>query len=237
MPAGPAEVLSINGHNVRIAAWRGSSFVGVLAPLGEAAMLHRSGLQNALDRCRQLGFGRIITSALPEDDVRSYLEAGFETYERLWLLAHPMTDLAERNRGATRRGRRGDRQPSLVVDADSFEEFWRLDAAGLEEARRATPTSRFRVVDRSGVVGYAVFGLAGQRGYLQRLAVARAHRGQGLASELVNDGLRWLARRNVATTYVNTQERNTTALALYQSLGFTLLPRGLVVLVTELPAS
>lgn len=235
MPAGPAELLSINGHRVRLSPWRGHRDIGVLSPLGEFGALNSQGLAEALDRCHQRGFTQVITAAIPEDDAPVYFDAGFQARERLWLLAHSMAELVKPPRKLTRRGRRRDRNAALEVDADAFEEFWRLDAAGLEEARRATPTSRFRVVDRQGVVGYAVFGLAGNRGYLQRLAVASASRGAGFGSALVKDGLQWLARRSVTHTYVNTQERNTAALALYQSLGFKLLPRGLVVLETQLP--
>ena len=129
-----------------------------------------------------------------------------------------------------RRARRSDRAAALAVDARSFDPFWRLDPAGLDEAVDATPSSRFRVIDGpDGVVGYAVSGRAGARGFLQRLAVDPAVRGRGYGSALVVDGLRWMKRRGAARAMVNTQERNNDALRLYERLGFrppTRWPRG-----------
>ena len=48
------------------------------------------------------------------------------------------------------------------------------------------------------------------------------------------DGLRWLRRRRVTQTVVNTQLDNAPALALYQRLGFRRQAVGLSVLATGL---
>jgi ribosomal protein S18 acetylase RimI-like enzyme len=46
-----------------------------------------------------------------------------------------------------------------------------------------------------------------------------------------------MRRRGVERVVVNTQERNEPALALYESMGFRLQPRGLAVLGRELEPS
>ena len=80
------------------------------------------------------------------------------------------------------------------------------------------------------VVGYAVTGRAGPRGYLQRLAVHPDHQRAGLGGALVVDGLRWLRRWGAKEVLVNTQEGNEPAVRLYEALGFQLRPEGLAVL-------
>ena len=73
--------------------------------------------------------------------------------------------------------RRADRSEVLAVDHAAFPSFWRLDAAGLDEAVAATPRTRFRVAEPAATAtslgGYAICGRAGSRGYVQRLAVHR----------------------------------------------------------------
>ncbi len=121
----------------------------------------------------------------------------------------------------------------LDVDAGSFAPFWRLDNEGLREAIEATPVSRFRVASprRGGpVLAYAVTGLSGNQGYLQRLAVHPDHRRGGLGRALAIDGLRWLKRKAVSEAVVNTQLGNDAALRLYLSLGFREEPIQLAVL-------
>ncbi len=119
----------------------------------------------------------------------------------------------------------------LELDGLAFESFWQFDKFSLREARRATPTSRFAVaVDSGRVVGYAVTGRAGGRGYLQRLAVDPAAQGTGVGSSLVHDCIDWLHGKGVAMALVNTQERNLRALSLYERLGFVRQREGLVVL-------
>ena len=99
---------------------------------------------------------------------------------------------------------------------------------------RATPASRFRVATGDGVTGYAVSGRAGERGYLQRLAVDPDHHREGIGRALVADCLRWLRRHGARVAVVNTQERNEGALALYLATGFVLEPQGLTVLTRSL---
>ncbi len=174
-------------------------------------------------------------------------------HEHLHLLRHPLDRSArdepldaaaapsdDRGRGHSpatiRRGRRRDRVAVLEVDHLAFSPFWRFDRAGLDDARNATPVSRFRVATQGGtVVGYAVTGRAGPISYLQRLAVHPDAQRRGIATMLVNDALHWAARRGARTMLVNTQDQNHPAVALYERLGFRLEPDGLDVLECDLP--
>jgi ribosomal protein S18 acetylase RimI-like enzyme len=177
------------------------------------------------------GYREVLTAALAEPERAGFLAAGFSTKDTLHLLAHDLHDIPEAPPAHLRRGRRADRSTALGVDHRAFPPFWRLDADGLHEAMTATPSARFRVatVDRR-VVGYAVTGRAGRRGYLQRLAVDPQVQGRGLGRALVADCLQWLQRRGVTYVVVNTQVENERALQLYLATGFRLQPSGLEVL-------
>ena len=119
----------------------------------------------------------------------------------------------------------------LAVDSRAFQGFWRFDQLALSEAKTATPARRFRVAKLGGkIVGYAVTGRAGQRGYLQRLAVDPSAQGQRIGKQLVFDSFDWLARRGADLSLVNTQETNERALGLYESIGYRRQQEGLVVL-------
>jgi mycothiol synthase len=185
------------------------------------------------------GYERARTAALSPAEAQPFLAAGFAVDEHLHLLARDLTALPPlRPSAALRRGRRRDRPAVLAVDAAAFSPLWRLDAAGLRDALTATPVARLRVATAPpghDVVGYAVTGKAGPRGYLQRVAVAPDHAGAGRGRDLVLDGLAWLARRGARRVLVNTQEGNEAALALYHRLGFRPEPDGLDVLGTALP--
>ena len=109
-------------------------------------------------------------------------------------------------------------RPCSQVDRAAFPPFWQFDAHGLDEALRATPRTRFRAAVGPGeggaaVVGYAICGRSGSRGFVQRLAVhPDAHR-QGIGRGLLLDGLRWMRRRGVRRAVVNTQLGNDAALS------------------------
>ncbi|MGQ0434443.1 MAG: GNAT family N-acetyltransferase [Microthrixaceae bacterium] len=218
---------------LRIATWRGDATTAYLTPRGRptAAAVARS-----LERLTEAGYQTALTAALGPADAAPFLDAGFAVHERLHLLVRPVGE-ARQPPGEgplPRRGRRQDRAAVLEVDHAAFPPFWRLDAAALDDALAATPSSRLRVIDRANggpsLAGYAVTGRAGSRGYLQRLAVDPSQQRQGLASRLVADALLWLRRWGAHEVLVNTQQDNGAALSLYESLGFRLQPHGLAVL-------
>ncbi|MGK2950039.1 MAG: GNAT family N-acetyltransferase [Acidimicrobiales bacterium] len=218
---------------LRVTPWRGDPAVAHLTPAwGRATSV-------SIDRCltdlERAGYHRALTSALPVTDQAPFLACGFEVHERLRLLRRPI-DRSVRLPEPTadlRRPRSADRPAILAADAAAFPTFWRLDEPGLQEAMAATPSARLRVAlapDQRTVVGYAVTGRAGPRGYLQRLAVHPSAQGRGLGADLVHDGLRWLRRWGASEALVNTQEENAAALRLYRRLGFREQDDGLVVL-------
>ncbi len=119
----------------------------------------------------------------------------------------------------------------LDVDRRAFQGFWQFDAVSLGEALNATPHYWARLAELEGkTVGYAITGRAGDRGYLQRLAVVPEAQGKGVGSSLVNDAIAWLRGRRASVALVNTQEINTRAFDLYQRHGFVRQSQGLIVL-------
>lgn len=224
--------VAADGVRIRIRPWRGRSDTAecLVAPAG--ALVPPDLVRSAVDRARGHGYQLIVTPALPPYEWSPYVESGFEIRERLHLLGHDLAGLPARPDRRLRRATRRDIDRILEIDHAAFDPFWRLDAAGLDEAVRATPSSRFRV-SRDGT-GYALVGRAGERGYVQRLAVHPDHHGRGLGTALVLDGLWWLRRWRVRDALVNTQESNERAVALYERLGFRRRPGGLAVLHRDL---
>ncbi len=215
----------------RIAPWRGGGGAAHLVVAPDASV-SAAVVQRCVDRARASGYDSVLTSAVSPAESGVFVDAGFSVRERLHLLA---LDLAAEPDAAAlplRKAARHDRPAVLEVDDVSFDGFWRLGTVGLKDALSATPTSRFRVgrdVD-DHVVAYAITGLAGRHGYLQRIAVHPDARGRGWGHTLVADALRWLWRHGSDRVFVNTQLENHRALSLYESFGFTVLPAGLCVL-------
>jgi ribosomal protein S18 acetylase RimI-like enzyme len=173
------------------------------------------------------GVHQVVTNAMSDVEASPFLDAGFRVRAELDLLARPLDDVPLRVT-STRRAR--GHAAALELDhlafgADSF------DAAALDAALRATPAVRLRVVGPSAEpLGYAIHGVAGRRGYVQRLAVHPDARRRGVGAALLVDGLRWTRRRGAREAVVNTDRANGAARSLYESYGFVDLPNGLVVL-------
>jgi ribosomal protein S18 acetylase RimI-like enzyme len=230
-----ARSLAFGDDRLRVAPWRGDPQTAyVVARTGRPTT---ASLARCLEELAGGGFRAALTAALPPADHAPYLANGFTVRERLHLLVRPVEPLLhpERTPGVElRRARRRDRGPVLSVDDAAFPSFWHLDEAGLDDALGATPTARFRVAHRTAepddVIGYAVTGRAGPRGYLQRLAVHPAAQRSGVGTALVADALRWLRRWGGREVLVNTQEDNGGAVSLYEHLGFRRQPDGLAVL-------
>lgn len=232
------DVVRRGPERVRVAPWRGDPTIAHVAPLGEAPPLTATMVRHCCTVLAGRGYRSVVTGALARREQQGFLDDGFVVHEELHLLAHDLADLRPApdlpSTTRLRRGHRFDRARTLEVDALAFPPFWQLDATGFDEARAATPQARYRVAVDREVVGYAVAGRAGARGYLQRLAVAPAVTGGGIGTALVLDALRWMRGRRVTRAVVNTQVANERALALYLHLGFRLQPSGLAVLTRPL---
>lgn len=235
-----AEILQWGWERARAGPWRGDGRVAYLAPLAPAGAPSVDFLRRCIETLAARGFEQVVTSALAPAEQPGFTAVGFEVYERLHLLSHDLDRIEPAPHAGVplRRGRHADWAAALEVDAGSFGPFWRLDTEGLREAIEATPVARFRVAAagrNAPVLAYAITGLSGNQGYLQRLAVHPEHRRRGLGRALAVDGLHWLRRKAVAEAVVNTQLGNEAALGLYMSLGFREEPIQLAVLHRWLP--
>jgi ribosomal protein S18 acetylase RimI-like enzyme len=227
------ETIERRGERARLASWRSDGLVAHLSPTAMRP-LSAGFVDSCLDRLRARGFTFVVTSALSEAECSGFLRVGFEVQEELELLAHDLDAIPAVDH-RLRRPHRRDRSRVLVVDGVAFNSFWRLHQGGLEDALGATPSVRFRVHGRRDRLdAYVIGGRGPGTGYLQRLAVHPASRGQGLGRSLVGDVLRWMRRRGAARALVNTQQSNAAALALYHACGFRVLPEGLRVLARPL---
>lgn len=228
---------SVGGSRLRVTAWQGQPMVALVGPGRTTRNLAPAEILGCLRTLAEREVQAAVTPALSPQEAEAFFRAGFRLHEQLHLLARPITGPPPAVTARLRRGWPWDRTRVLEVDNKAFEQFWQFDAFSLREARRATPASRFEVATGpGGVVGYAVTGRAGGRGYLQRLAVDPATQGQGIGASLVNDCLTWLYRKGVSMALVNTQEHNSRALALYERLGFVRQREGLLVLRWDRPA-
>lgn len=219
--------LTIDGARFRTGSWRARGDLAYLVPLSPAHTLTQRALSRARAELDAQGYAEIVTAAVAPPEKAALLRDGFVEREHLHLLKHDLTDIPstggwwQRGSGPRlERGTNADRDDVLDLDARTFDEFWHLDSDGLDDAMEATPVSRLRVVREPDLVGYAVAGRAGNQGFLQRLAVDPGRQGAGLGTALVHDALRWMRRRGAVIAWVNTQEANERALALYRHLGF-----------------
>jgi ribosomal protein S18 acetylase RimI-like enzyme len=232
-------VIESGRERLRAGPWRGDPVTAYLNPVPGAPLPSTDFVRRCLRTLAGQGYRRVVTGALSPTEQSAFRAAGFSVTEHLHLLSHDLHRLPEVPAPPVvlRRGGRPDRTQVLELDRLAFDPFWRLDAAGLDEAISATPHTRFRVAadpTDERVVAYAITGRAGRRGYLQRLAVHPDVQRQGLGLVLVADGLRWLRRWRTERAMVNTQLANERALALYERVGFQREPSGLSVLSREL---
>jgi ribosomal protein S18 acetylase RimI-like enzyme len=243
MSAPAVDVLRWGHERARTGPWRGEADVAYLTPVPSAPPPSAEFLRRCLDILASRGVVRVVTGALSPLEQVGFLAAGFDVAERLHLLGIDLSGPTPAVPDGMRlsRGRRRDRNDVLAVDQAAFSPFWRFDQLGLEDALDATPMTRWRVAvpgprfrPSRPIVGYAICGRAGSRGFVQRLAVDPGAQRRGTGRRLLLDGLRWMSRKGVQRAVVNTQVGNEAALALYLAVGFTEQPNGLSVLATGL---
>ena len=242
-------VLRGGGASARVRPWPGSNNVAHLVTLDLRSGLHSAVLRSWLHQLSALGYTHIRTGAIRPAQRGPYDALGFTPAQELALLQYD-TRLTGTPRVPPhlpptgvriRRGRPSDAGLLAELDQQAFPSGWGLDAEGVLDAIRATPSSRIAVAVRQGdsisdrmPLGYAISGRGGRAAYLQRLAVTPEARMIGIGALLVADGLRWARRWRTHTVTVNTQSDNTPALNLYQGCGYVLQPARLVVMERSL---
>jgi ribosomal protein S18 acetylase RimI-like enzyme len=75
------------------------------------------------------------------------------------------------------------------------------------------------------IIGSAMVGHDGHRGWLYYVAVAPDHRSKGIGRAMVKAGEAWLAARGVAKAQLMIRETNTEVAAFYERVGFKTIPR------------
>jgi ribosomal protein S18 acetylase RimI-like enzyme len=238
MSSPSVDIIRWGRERARIWPWRGDRNVAFLAPVPEAPILSAAFLRRCLTILGERGFARVVTSALSPIEQTGFFAAGFEVAEELHLLSLDLDGLPPLSDVGVTRVAAGERPQILAIDGAAFSPFWQLDEHGLNEALSATPRTRFRaVIDEQArgaagrtLIGYAINGRSGSRGFVQRLAVVPEARRHGIGRGLLLDGLHWMRRRGVRRAVVNTQVGNEAALALYYDAGFLRESSGLSVM-------
>jgi len=184
------------------------------------------------ERLNDLGAPHVFSPPLPASSRRPWEEAGFEEYVPLALMRlelgenipspdHLVITPPETSLGAL-----------LTIDHAAFDEFWRFDRHGMQEAMAATGTARtLQIRGPDGEpVAFAILGFGHAMSYLQRLAVHPDWQGQQMGRSLTRGAARLARKAGSKAMLLNTQADNQAALDLYESEGFVTLPEPLALL-------
>ncbi len=162
-----------------------------------------------------------------------WLKAGFEPFLTLHLYRRSLVG-DQPESGLLVKQVAPDFDRLIPLDRASFNPLWRMDPTGLRESyRAATRSVVLAVEDGDALTGFAIVGVAGITGYLQRIAVDTSARRQGIGSQLVRAGLQWAQAHGAVTMLLNTQPENDGSAALYRAEGFARMPGDLRVLKYE----
>lgn len=187
-------------------------------------------LRSAAHQILDYGVEVVASPPLGPGPDAAWVKAGFEPFLALHLYRRSLVgDLPGRPSEVETASPGFDRLHS--IDRAAFDEVWRMEPGGLKESFRATPRSTVLVAPGpDDVSGYAIVGVAGITGYLQRIAVDPAAQGLGHGRRLVRGALRWAADHGAATMLLNTQPENEASARLYRDEGFVRIPGDLRVL-------
>ena len=232
-----------DGHiSARVRHWPGRPDIAHLVLVDHTIAPSASSLHEWVDALRSEGYTSIRTGALSGDAAERFEAMNFYEIQELALLrlgASISTRIDSPVPHHEMRPLRTIRSMDIAarIDQEAFDFGWQLDALGIREACRATPTHRIRLALTSTAepVGYMITGRHGSAGFIQRLAVSPTHAGQGVATSLLQDGLKWLGKAGVSDILVNTHLDNQRALDLYHRLGFATLPETLRVMQWDAP--
>lgn len=184
-------------------------------------------LKAATAQILAIGPPAVISPPLLAGSQAVWREAGYETYTSLRLLrksieteSEPLLPTAEVKEPKWAR--------IVEIDGGAFGADWQVELPALTEAMQSAATTVLLGVhhpeETDRLAGYAIVGVSGATGYLQRLAVAPAFQRQGLGRSLTRSSVNWSRRRGARQMILNTKPGNQEAQNLYLSEGFDLLP-------------
>jgi len=105
---------------------------------------------------------------------------------------------------------------------------WNDATADFRRAVDSASSTVFGIRDGGRLVGTAMAGWDGHRGWVYYLAVARSHRGRGLGKELLAAAEHWLKAAGAPKVQLMVRTENDAVLAFYDHLGY--IPQYCVVL-------
>ncbi len=228
--------VAYGAQRFRIAPKVGASKVAAVVVDPSGAIATKPGVEHLQRRLANMGFVGMVTGALRRGEAQGLIDAGLTVIDELTVLHLPLDD--QRPVTSTVRLttiRPWDMNRVLALDHAAFPIDWRLDRIALSDAFRATERSRGRYLSgpNGSIAAYAITGVTGSEGFLQRLAVHPDAQRQGLGTAMINDAIAWCSEIGCEQLLVNTQQSNITALNLYRSMGFIDQPEPMVVLQTE----
>lgn len=175
-------------------------------------------LASGADHLLELGAEWVGSPPVDTSAASVWKSAGFKPFLRLDLYGRDLTTPFADPTRVVEDGTAADLLAIKEIDRLSFDETWQLGVLGMAEARSATPRSGLLVTREAGsVVGFAIVGIAGTIGYLQRLGVHPQRRGSGHGRSLIRSSLDWCHKRGALQQLLNTQPENEAAAHLYIS--------------------
>jgi ribosomal protein S18 acetylase RimI-like enzyme len=109
------------------------------------------------------------------------------------------------------------RDCELVIPANDAGSDFRL-------ARGRIGSEIFLAVEGDAILGSAMIGHDGHRGWIYYLATTPARRGQGIARSLIAHAEAWMIERRIPKLHLMVRSTNTGVIGLYETLGFAVHP-------------
>ncbi len=126
---------------------------------------------------------------------------------------------------AVREATAGDAAPVIALwHACELTRPWNDPQADFDRALAFAGSTIWLAEDAGGVIGTAMTGFDGHRGWIYYLATAPARRGQGIATCLVEACCDWLRDRGCPKVELMVRESNQAAAAYYARIGWERQP-------------
>ena len=189
-----------------------------------ALHLHRGGhdfLARATQTIREIHLAPVYSPALYRTGARIWKRVGYEVFADLQVMERSLAPEIGAVSSTVTEMPPDQIERLLDVDHDSFERFWRMSVAGIEEALLATPRAAILIsTNAEKVTGYAIVGTQLNVSFLQRVAVPPEHSGRGLGTALILSSLKWARRKGASSMLLNVRSTNRRAAEIYTRLGF-----------------